>query len=81
MTRSYEVFQNSDGSPLFEMGEPTDVLFFCEGRLARRYEVMASIDSGLHFLMEAAKSEGDGSMRTLERRYEEAKQLVEASTR
>jgi predicted RNA-binding Zn-ribbon protein involved in translation (DUF1610 family) len=52
-TKTFEV--TSD--PLFRMGPPTDVEWWCEGRRATREEVAASVESGLPIL--AATCEGD----------------------
>lgn len=47
---------------LFRLGDPSSVLWFCEGREATRAEVEESIESGLPILMEMAQSEGPESI-------------------
>ena len=59
LTREYEVFKTETG-PLIQMGEPHEVVWICEGRLATRAEVQASIDSGLPILEAVAKTEKGG---------------------
>src|SRR5215831_13304169 len=49
LTRSYRLFRVDNGV-LFEIGEPDEVHFYCEGRPARRAEVEASVASGLPLL-------------------------------
>lgn len=79
VTKSYEIFQNDDGSPLFEVGDPEEVLYFAEGRPATREEIMRSINSGLPLLQEAAVFDGPSAIAELNRRYNVVKQMVEAS--
>lgn len=56
-TRSYQPF-HAPGGVLFRVGEPTDVVWYAEGRQATRPEVQASIDSGLPVLQETAAQDG-----------------------
>lgn len=76
MTSSYRVHQDAAGV-LFMFGEPSEILFFCEGRKATREEVMRSIDSGLPELQKVAELEGGEAVSQLVERYEGTKQLVE----
>jgi hypothetical protein len=53
ITGSYTTFKAPGAAQigyLFEMGEPSAVLWFAEGREATRAEVLASIDSGMPLL-------------------------------
>jgi hypothetical protein len=47
------------GKMLFEMGEPSRVLFYAAGRPATRAEVVASVESGLPALSEMAELQRD----------------------
>lgn len=64
--RGYEVTVY-DSSPLFTIGEPQSVEWFCEGRQATREEVQYSIDTGLPTLYNVAKTDGPESVRVLDR--------------
>lgn len=80
VTRSYSLFRAEKGNAgyLVNLGEPEEVLAFCEGRKATREEIMHSIDTGLPILREASEKAGepDEARAELDRRYEETKQLV-----
>lgn len=43
---------------LIRLGEPTSVLWFCEGKPATREQIMDSINGRIHFLEEAAAQDG-----------------------
>lgn len=60
--------QPVDNGVLFRLAEPTEVLWFCKGRAARRDEVVESISSGLPALIKEAEREGEEAVRAL-RRY------------
>lgn len=64
-TRSYKVFKDPHGHPLIQMGEPDALLFFREGRIATRAEIMDSIQTGIPALIEAAKVEGPAALGAL----------------
>ena len=49
-TKSYKVVSDGAGGWLVQIGDPTDVTWWAEGRTATRDEVLASIDSGLPLL-------------------------------
>lgn len=66
VTKRYQPFRDRDGGILFTFDNPTEVLWFCEGRTAIRQEVLDSITSGLPILAEQAKREGEQSMKALE---------------
>lgn len=57
ITRDHLKIVRQKPSPLFDVGEPHEVLWFCEGRPATREEVLASIDSGMPLLEESCKQE------------------------
>ena len=60
-TRNFKLFQpdGPKGKYLIEMGEPSEVLWFCEGRPATRKEALDSIESGMPILEEVATQDGD----------------------
>jgi len=65
-TKSFKVWRAGDGV-LLTVGEPTEVLWFAEGRAATRAEVEDSIASGLTLLREPAEEEGPEAVAELER--------------
>lgn len=81
ITRRVEPFQapKPDGTMgiLFDMGEdPSEVLWYANGREARREEVEYSIDTGIHHLRDAAEAEGPDAVAELERRMEFVRTLL-----
>jgi hypothetical protein len=61
ITKSYKLTSDtgsSSGKPLFQIGEPLDVVCYAEGRRATLDEIRASVDSGLPLLEESARAEG-----------------------
>jgi hypothetical protein len=79
--RKYGVFSDGEGGALFDVGTPKHVRWYCEGRPATRAEVLASIDSGLPLLEEAARTEDRPELVTavlaeIRRRYETAMRLL-----
>ena len=77
ITKTYHIMRVPNGF-LFQIGEPTETLWFCEGRTATRAEILAAIDKGLPFLREAAAKEGDGAEEDLDRYIERGMKLVPA---
>lgn len=68
VTEEYRLFR-ADGGVLFKIGNPMEVRFYAEGRLAARDEVMHSIDTGLPLLRGMAEKEGVEAMNELRERY------------
>ncbi|MEY9184740.1 hypothetical protein ABIG06_006288 [Bradyrhizobium sp. USDA 326] len=64
-TKSYRVINTKTG-PLFTIGEPVEVQFFCESRKATRDEIMLSIETGLPILREMARKDGPEAQAELE---------------
>lgn len=66
---SFQAYRVSAVLPdvLMRLGPPTNVSWWAEGRPATRTEVLDAIAGRLHFLEEAAKTEGDAALRHLER--------------
>ena len=52
---------------LFQLGEPSETVWYREGRLATREEVQAAIDDGLPTLHKVAALEGDDALKELSR--------------
>lgn len=61
---------------LFRLGEPVELQWFKEGRIATRPEIMESIDSGLPILRQIAQEQGEPALAALERSYQEALKLL-----
>lgn len=63
---------------IFDVGNPTDVRWYAEGRPATRAEVLASIDSGLPLLRAEAEKDPrrDLALAELDRLYGDAMRLV-----
>jgi hypothetical protein len=61
---------------LFNVGEPAEVQWFCQGREATREEIEDSINSGLPILLEMAEKQGDRAVSQLARQVEEAWKLL-----
>jgi hypothetical protein len=78
ITKSYKV-QQDEGEVLFRIGEPEEIFFFAEGRVATREEIMHSIDTGMPFLREAAEKQGAEALQLLDEMYADAIQLVPAA--
>lgn len=66
LTRGYRPFKVGHGV-LFTFDDPTEVLWFAEGRAAQRDEVEASIYSGLPLLEAEAEKEGPQAIAALQR--------------
>jgi len=78
-TRAYTPMKISSGV-LFQIGEPTDLQWFAEGRSATRAEIMHSIETGLPTLREVARvKDGPEGELELERLIDRALALVPAA--
>lgn len=78
ITRRYSInfVGSGSGDYLFEVGDPEETLWFCQGRKATRAEVEASIAGGLPILMEAAELDGDEAVREAQLAVDGMKQLL-----
>ncbi len=56
-TKTYNLFPDGNGKPLFEIGEPESITFWREGRTATRAEIEESITTGLPRLVECCEME------------------------
>jgi len=63
---------------LFQVGDPEECLWFCQGRPATRWEVLDSILTGLPALQEAARADGDDAVAALDLAVARALVLVPA---
>jgi len=80
VTRRFRIWPEPDRrSALFEPGDPSQVLWFAQGREATRDEVMASIDSGLPLLREIAAEQGPEAEAALDRQLADALKYVPAA--
>lgn len=75
-TRNPTRFSDGKGGKLFDIGSPTRVDWYAEGRPATREEIMASVDSGMPVLQEMADEEGPDAQNELKRRYEVTTQML-----
>lgn len=75
-THSYQIFRDHVGKPLIEIGLPTAVAWYREGRTATRAEVEESIVTGLPFLVEACDKEALPSDRERARAELERRRLI-----
>jgi hypothetical protein len=78
-TRAASAFDDGRGGWLIELGPPTRVDWWAEGRKATRAEIQASIDSGYPLLLEPAMEEGQEAVDTLARLAAAAMTLLPAA--
>lgn len=78
VTKEYRPFQPHRGNPglLFEIGEPTELLWFADGREASRERVLESIRTGLPLLIEEAKKDGEEALADLRSRHMQTMHLL-----
>lgn len=75
VTREFKPFDAGNGV-LFQIGDPVNVLWFCEGRTATREEIEHSIDTGLPHLRAMAEKEGTPAIAELDRCIERAQPFL-----
>lgn len=75
ITNKYDVW-NVENGIIFKLGDPLEVLWFCEGREATREEVLKSIETGYPILLEAAQQESKFAVSKLEAMKQEALTLI-----
>jgi hypothetical protein len=78
VTRVFKPTRVDGGGWLYQMGAPTSLLSFAEGRAATEDEVLASIESGLPLLREAAGDDPE-QLREIEIATAEAYELLKVS--
>ena len=79
LTRGFKTFKTDDGGTLFTFDDPTEVLWFAEGRTATRSEVEASVASGFPLLLAEAEREGPDAIDALVRMTMHAMQYLPAA--
>lgn len=75
ITREFELFDDSKGKPLIQMGRPHEVEWYYRGRFATRAEVEESINNGIGALESAARTE-EGGMEELNRKRQQFQKLL-----
>lgn len=75
VSKAYSTFRAPNGV-LFDIGDPVETLWYARGRQATRAEVLASMESGLPLLQEAAAVDGAAAVLQLQRQYKAALTLV-----
>lgn len=76
-SETFEPFK-APGGILFDIGAPTRVMWFAQGRSATRSEILHSIETGLPILREMAEKDGADAVAELEAQIERAMRLVPA---
>jgi hypothetical protein len=74
-TSTFQVMRVAEGA-LFRVGPPDAVQWFAEGREGTRAEVIASIESGLPYLLAEAEKDGPEAFQELRRLAAQAMQFV-----
>lgn len=77
VVKKYSLKRDPRGGVLFNMGEPSEVRWYAEGREATRAEIQRSIDTGLPYLQEACQGRAR-DLAELERYVERAQPLLPA---
>ena len=75
-TRSFEPFQANPGV-LMQIGDPTDVEWYCQGRVATREECLEAIDRGASKLMETASQDAEAMGISTEEREAEIQRNIQ----
>lgn len=65
-----------DNGTLFDLGEPTDMRWYAQGRKAEPAEILASMESGMPTLMAIAAQDGKAAVAELAARYAQVKAWV-----
>jgi len=72
ITKTFKVF-NAGNGPMIEIGEPLEMIWYANGRIAAREEVAHSVDTGLPLLAGMIQHEPEwrqpAAQRDLERRH------------
>lgn len=81
ITDGYDTLKDPGGNGwLFKIHEPSELLWFYEGRPASRAEVVAAVLDGLNVLRPIAEAEGPRAMQYFEARVKQTMLLVAQST-
>lgn len=65
VTKSYRLIREPGQGVLFAIGDPFDLVFYAEGRIATYTEINESITTGLPLLLEPAAVQGPEAVRVL----------------
>lgn len=76
ITTSYEWFRDGMGGRLIRFGDPVELLWFAEGREAKRAEIDESIRTGLPHLEKLAAEQGPEAQRHLAAEIERMETLL-----
>jgi hypothetical protein len=80
IAKDYQVFDDGAlAKPLIRVGDPLEFEWWCDGRLATREEVEASVESGLLILEAKAQEQGPEAVAELARHKQEAERLYPAA--
>lgn len=74
--RDFTTFPDSKGRPLIQVGEPLEVVWFAEGRIATRAEIDASVAGGLPNLEALAALDGERGIKALAEQVAEFQKLL-----
>lgn len=77
-TKSFTWFKDGNKGLLFQLGEPVETSWWCEGRPATRAEVLKSIDSGLP-LLKAADDYDPDALAEIDVLYQRALKWIPAA--
>lgn len=76
ITHGFEVFQDQNGHGMIRVGEPQEVVFYAEGKIATRAQIDVSIAGGLPSLEDIARQEGAQAMAALSEQTKEFEKLL-----
>lgn len=77
-SRTWGTYEVENGL-LVDIGEPTDVAWYCEGREATTEEILTSIRTGLPALTEMAEDEGPAAIKMLTHRVTMVLRMIPGS--
>jgi hypothetical protein len=75
VTKEFRIV-NANPGVLFQIGDQTEILWYCEGRKATRTEILHSIETGLPALSEMAAQDGQEALSLLEEQLKRALALI-----
>jgi hypothetical protein len=78
VTKTYYPISDGHGGTLFQVGEPRELYWYAEGKMATREQIVAAFDKGLPLLREVAAKEGPEATRELEAQIDTAMKLIPA---
>lgn len=66
-SKQYRIFDDGNGKPLIDVGDPKAATFWREGRLATQEEVLESVQGGMKYLVAEATEQGPHAQMELTR--------------